>query len=194
MSHLYIGWCKDDSGFILSITVNFETINPQPPPLCQAWPAHLRDWDTRWLSCPITMKPSACWLFCPLKRTPLCPVSSHTSAQPQWRAGPHWCTWEKSACSSPSKAHACNLLSKVLWLNVMLNLCPCTCVFYVCRFTADSEVDLEKPLTALGITDMFSEGKADFRNLSEWKHSQSKPKSASEYLPQVYLDRRKAST
>lgn len=67
-------------------------------------------------------------------------------------------------------------------------------MFYVCRFTAESEVDLEKPLAALGITDMFSEGEADFRHLSEWKRSQSKPKSATEYLQQVYLDRRKAST
>ncbi|XP_073347961.1 glia-derived nexin [Pagrus major] len=34
------------------------------------------------------------------------------------------------------------------------------------RFTADAEVDLEAPLSALGITDMFREGKADFRHLS----------------------------
>lgn len=34
------------------------------------------------------------------------------------------------------------------------------------KFTADAEVDLEKPLSALGITDLFSEGKADFRHIS----------------------------
>ncbi|XP_071775745.2 glia-derived nexin [Centroberyx gerrardi] len=34
------------------------------------------------------------------------------------------------------------------------------------KFTAEAEVDLEAPLSALGITDMFSENKADFRHLS----------------------------
>ncbi|XP_034557062.1 glia-derived nexin isoform X2 [Notolabrus celidotus] len=34
------------------------------------------------------------------------------------------------------------------------------------KFTADAEVDLEAPLSALGITDMFSEAKADFRHIS----------------------------
>ncbi|KAM9733514.1 glia-derived nexin isoform 1-T2 [Menidia menidia] len=34
------------------------------------------------------------------------------------------------------------------------------------KFTADVEVDLEEPLSSLGITDMFSEDKADFRHLS----------------------------
>ncbi|KAM7399741.1 hypothetical protein PAMP_018989 [Pampus punctatissimus] len=34
------------------------------------------------------------------------------------------------------------------------------------KFTADAEVDLETPLAALGIIDMFNEGKADFRHLS----------------------------
>ncbi|XP_037322056.1 glia-derived nexin [Pungitius pungitius] len=34
------------------------------------------------------------------------------------------------------------------------------------KFTADAEVDLEASLSALGITDMFIEGKADFRHLS----------------------------
>ncbi|XP_018539597.1 glia-derived nexin [Lates calcarifer] len=34
------------------------------------------------------------------------------------------------------------------------------------RFTADAEVDLEAPLSALGITDMFSQVKADFRHIS----------------------------
>lgn len=34
------------------------------------------------------------------------------------------------------------------------------------KFTADAEVDLEAPLSALGISDMFSEGKADFRHIS----------------------------
>ncbi|GAA6232553.1 glia-derived nexin [Lates japonicus] len=34
------------------------------------------------------------------------------------------------------------------------------------RFTADAEVDLEAPLSALGITDMFSQDKADFRHIS----------------------------
>lgn len=37
----------------------------------------------------------------------------------------------------------------------------------VSRFTAEAEVDLEAPLSALGLTDMFTEGKADFRHLSE---------------------------
>ena len=35
------------------------------------------------------------------------------------------------------------------------------------RFTAEAEVDLQAPLSALGLTDMFAEGKADFRHLSE---------------------------
>ncbi|XP_026154826.1 glia-derived nexin [Mastacembelus armatus] len=35
------------------------------------------------------------------------------------------------------------------------------------KFTADAEVDLEAPLSALGITDMFSEGKADFSLISD---------------------------
>ncbi|XP_040902968.1 glia-derived nexin [Toxotes jaculatrix] len=34
------------------------------------------------------------------------------------------------------------------------------------KFTAEAEVDLEAPLTALGMTDMFSEDKADFSYLS----------------------------
>lgn len=34
------------------------------------------------------------------------------------------------------------------------------------KFTADAEVDLKDPLSALGITNIFSEGKADFRHLS----------------------------
>lgn len=34
------------------------------------------------------------------------------------------------------------------------------------KFTADAEVDLEAPLAALGITDMFSQAKADFRHIS----------------------------
>ncbi|XP_031716371.1 glia-derived nexin [Anarrhichthys ocellatus] len=34
------------------------------------------------------------------------------------------------------------------------------------KFTADAEVDLEAPLSALGITNMFSEDKANFRHLS----------------------------
>ncbi|XP_046891497.1 glia-derived nexin [Hypomesus transpacificus] len=34
------------------------------------------------------------------------------------------------------------------------------------KFTADAEVDLGAPLSALGITDIFDEGKADFRHLS----------------------------
>ncbi|XP_070826658.1 glia-derived nexin [Chaetodon trifascialis] len=33
------------------------------------------------------------------------------------------------------------------------------------KFTTDAEVDLKEPLSALGITDMFSENKADFRHL-----------------------------
>lgn len=35
------------------------------------------------------------------------------------------------------------------------------------RFTAEMEMDLKGPLTALGITDIFIKGKADFRHLSE---------------------------
>ncbi|CAJ1066070.1 glia-derived nexin [Xyrichtys novacula] len=34
------------------------------------------------------------------------------------------------------------------------------------KFTADAEVDLEAPLSALGVTDMFSQAKADFRHIS----------------------------
>ncbi|XP_028321362.1 glia-derived nexin [Gouania willdenowi] len=34
------------------------------------------------------------------------------------------------------------------------------------KFTADAEVDLKAPLSALGITDMFREDKADFRHIS----------------------------
>ncbi|XP_041667533.1 glia-derived nexin [Cheilinus undulatus] len=34
------------------------------------------------------------------------------------------------------------------------------------KFTAEAEVDLEAPLSALGITDMFSQAKADFRHIS----------------------------
>uniref|UniRef100_A0A3B1IQ36 Serpin peptidase inhibitor, clade E (nexin, plasminogen activator inhibitor type 1), member 2 n=1 Tax=Astyanax mexicanus TaxID=7994 RepID=A0A3B1IQ36_ASTMX len=34
------------------------------------------------------------------------------------------------------------------------------------KFTAEAEVDLQGPLSALGITDIFNEGKADFRHLS----------------------------
>lgn len=34
------------------------------------------------------------------------------------------------------------------------------------RFTVDAEVDLKKPLMALGITDIFAQGVADFRHLS----------------------------
>lgn len=36
-----------------------------------------------------------------------------------------------------------------------------------CRFTADAEIDLKEPLSALGVTDMFSVERADFRHLSE---------------------------
>lgn len=35
------------------------------------------------------------------------------------------------------------------------------------KFTVESEVDLEAPLSALGISDIFNEAKADFRHLSE---------------------------
>ncbi|XP_054649525.1 glia-derived nexin [Dunckerocampus dactyliophorus] len=34
------------------------------------------------------------------------------------------------------------------------------------KFTADAEVDLKAPLSVLGVTDMFSQDKADFRHLS----------------------------
>ncbi|XP_074536581.1 glia-derived nexin [Halichoeres trimaculatus] len=34
------------------------------------------------------------------------------------------------------------------------------------KFTVDAEVDLEDPLSALGITDMFNQAKADFRHIS----------------------------
>uniref|UniRef100_A0A3Q0SXB4 Serpin peptidase inhibitor, clade E (nexin, plasminogen activator inhibitor type 1), member 2 n=1 Tax=Amphilophus citrinellus TaxID=61819 RepID=A0A3Q0SXB4_AMPCI len=37
---------------------------------------------------------------------------------------------------------------------------------FIPKFTADAEVDLEAPLSALGITNIFSEEKADFRHLS----------------------------
>ncbi|KAL3056943.1 hypothetical protein OYC64_007427 [Pagothenia borchgrevinki] len=37
---------------------------------------------------------------------------------------------------------------------------------FIPRFTADAEVDLEAPLSALGITDVFLQDKADFRHLS----------------------------
>lgn len=39
------------------------------------------------------------------------------------------------------------------------------------RFTAEEEVDLEAPLTAMGIKNIFSQSKADFRHLSEWQLS-----------------------
>ncbi|XP_031429921.1 glia-derived nexin [Clupea harengus] len=35
------------------------------------------------------------------------------------------------------------------------------------KFTVEAEVDLEAPLSSLGISDVFSEAKADFRHLSE---------------------------
>uniref|UniRef100_A0A8C9T734 Serpin peptidase inhibitor, clade E (nexin, plasminogen activator inhibitor type 1), member 2 n=1 Tax=Scleropages formosus TaxID=113540 RepID=A0A8C9T734_SCLFO len=35
------------------------------------------------------------------------------------------------------------------------------------RFSAEAEVDLKDPLLALGIKDMFSQGKADFRHISQ---------------------------
>lgn len=34
------------------------------------------------------------------------------------------------------------------------------------KFTADAQVDLEAPLSALGVTDMFNQAKADFRHIS----------------------------
>ncbi|XP_029026858.1 glia-derived nexin [Betta splendens] len=34
------------------------------------------------------------------------------------------------------------------------------------KFSADAEVDLKAPLSALGLTDMFSQGRADFKHLS----------------------------
>ncbi|XP_029963716.1 glia-derived nexin [Salarias fasciatus] len=37
---------------------------------------------------------------------------------------------------------------------------------HIPKFSADAEVDLEAPLAALGITDMFSQDKADFSHLS----------------------------
>ncbi|XP_047449941.1 glia-derived nexin [Mugil cephalus] len=37
---------------------------------------------------------------------------------------------------------------------------------FIPKFTADAEVDLKAPLSALGITDMFDQAKADFRHLS----------------------------
>jgi len=39
------------------------------------------------------------------------------------------------------------------------------------RFTAEEELDLEAPLTAMGIKNIFSQSKADFRHLSEWQLS-----------------------
>lgn len=71
--------------------------------------------------------------------------------------------WEQTPCS---------LCRNHLWMDCCFNLCRCVCVsacVYVCRFTAEAELNLEEPLMALGISDMFSEDKADFRHLSEWK-------------------------
>lgn len=45
--------------------------------------------------------------------------------------------------------------------------CECNGFLIVFRFTADAEVDLKDSLSALGITDMFSVERADFRHLSE---------------------------
>lgn len=150
----------DDSESMFTVVVTLETINFDRPVLTQAWPPHPRVWNIRWSSCPITATPSACWLPCLLRRTHPCPTSSRTSTQPRCRAGPKWCTWEKSACSSQSKTQTCNLLLKPT------RRCECN-VGIVFRFTADAEVDLKETLSALGITDMFSVERADFRHLSE---------------------------
>ncbi|XP_059931554.1 glia-derived nexin [Gadus macrocephalus] len=37
---------------------------------------------------------------------------------------------------------------------------------FIPKFTAEAEVDLKAPFSALGLTDMFADGKADFRHLS----------------------------
>lgn len=52
-------------------------------------------------------------------------------------------------------------------LCVFVRACVPVCLSVFCRFTAEAEVDLEEPLMALGISDMFSEDNADFRHLSE---------------------------
>lgn len=104
----------------------------------------------------------------------LCLSSSHTSAQPPCRAGPNRCVQGKSSWSSPSKSHTSALRLEKIQMNSWecdLRVCACAMFLCTCRFTADAEVDLEASLSALGITDLFSQEKADFRHLSEWKYT-----------------------
>lgn len=147
-------------------------LNPWPPASCQVWPPRPRIWSIRWLSCPIMATPSACWLCSPPRRTPLCPGSSRTSAPPQCRVGPNWCTRGKCTCLSPGKTrHAlCSEQSSDMTVAVT------SVGFCFRRFTAEAKVDLQEPLTALGIRDMFSKDKADFRHLSEWSKVSPSPK------------------
>lgn len=157
----FISIWTDESDYTVSFVLTLEAINLDHPVLTQALPPHLRVWNTRWSSCPITATPSACWLHCLPRMTSPCPTSSPTSARPRCRAGPSWCTWEKSACSSQSETQTCNLRSSNPAEGVNATFLT------VFRFTADAEVDLQEPLSALGITDMFSVERADFRHLSE---------------------------
>lgn len=61
-------------------------------------------------------------------------MSFPTSAQPQCRAGPNWCTWGKSACSSQSKAQThINIMSLQIWYMVTLSVTLCSQVYGWCR-------------------------------------------------------------
>lgn len=97
-------------------------LNPWPRASCQVWPPRPRIWSIRWLSCPIMATPSACWLCSPLRRTPLCPGSSRTSAPPQCRVGPNWCARGKCTCSSPSKTRHALRSEKHLWHDCDCNM------------------------------------------------------------------------
>ncbi|TRY99908.1 hypothetical protein DNTS_004340 [Danionella cerebrum] len=59
------------------------------------------------------------------------------------------------------------------------------------KFTAEQEVDLEGPLTALGIRDLFSQNKADFRHLTVILHARSSPPLVSVDRPFLFLIRHK---
>uniref|UniRef100_W5UCG0 Glia-derived nexin n=1 Tax=Ictalurus punctatus TaxID=7998 RepID=W5UCG0_ICTPU len=56
------------------------------------------------------------------------------------------------------------------------------------KFTAEMEMDLKGPLTALGITDIFIKGKADFRHLS------SEPVHLSKALQKIKIEVNEAGT
>lgn len=57
---------------------------------------------------------------------------------------------------------------------IVINIKHCVLCLCLCRFTVDAEVDLKAPLSALGLTDMFSQDKADFRHLCKWSTSPEK--------------------